>query len=118
MRRRGSILLVAIAVLAGLIAILAGVTATHHLFVTAEANRMEGERARLAALSGVERAMEVLFAAEQTGGTGTATGTTANTQAGAKMLADEWATFGQNANEEFVIGNASFRLQILDMSGR
>jgi general secretion pathway protein K len=117
-RQQGSTFVVTLAVLAGLVAVLASVAATHQTFVMQEANRIERDRARLTAEAGVQRALQVLYAqASQTGGTTTSTSTAASTS-GAITQNDEWYTFGQKGAESFIVGNASFRVEIVDLASR
>jgi DNA uptake protein ComE-like DNA-binding protein len=115
LRQRGSIFVLTIAVLAGLVAILASVAATHQLYVNAEASRLESARARMAAMSAIEHTMEELYAESQAQANPTSTGTSGTpSQAGAKTLNDDWAQFGSFGDEKFTIGNASFRVQMVD----
>ncbi len=117
-RQRGSIFVVTLAVLASLVAVLASVAATHHTFVVQEANRLERDRASIAAEAGVQRALQVLYAqASQTGGSTTSTSTAASTS-GAITQNDEWFQFGQKGAETFVVGNGSFRIEIVDLASR
>jgi type II secretory pathway component PulK len=89
--------------------ILAGAAATQHVAMRAQWNRMEERRARIAAQAGIQRAItELAAAADPAAQTATATG--------AVTLSDEWATLGQNGNEDFRIGSSSFRLEIVDAS--
>jgi general secretion pathway protein K len=105
-----------LAVLAGLVAVVVSVAATHQTFVTQEANRLERDRARIAAEAGIQRAMQVLYAqASQTGG-GTSTTTSTSSASGAVTQNDEWYTFGQQGAERFTVGNSSFRVQIVDLA--
>jgi general secretion pathway protein K len=118
MRRRGAILVVALAVLAGLIAILASAAATHQLFVQAEANRLETDRARLAAMSGIQHGLQALYAQIQTQSSGGGTSSSGTTsQSGATTTQDDWAKFGNFGDDKFVTGNSSFRVQIVDLAG-
>ena len=115
-RQRGSIFVITLFVLIGLVAVVASVASTHHTFVTQEANRVERDRAKVAAEAGVQRAIQVLYAqANQTSGTTSETQGTTSTS-GAITQNDEWFIFGQLGAERFVLGNSSFRIQIVDLA--
>lgn len=120
-RQRGSVFVMTLALLAGLLAILAGVAATQSANMKAEMNRVQRQRARAAAMSGVQRAIATLALIGQAqSGTATPTTNSSGTPAsstsasGAVTLQDDWATLGQNGDERFIVGNESFRLQIID----
>lgn len=110
-RERGSIFVVSLAVLAGLIAILGSVAATHRIAVRAAANRMEMARAKVAAYSGLQQALAVL--ANQAANTSTTAGTSSNS-ANVTTLNDDWATAGSNGDVLYRVGNTQFRLEIID----
>jgi DNA uptake protein ComE-like DNA-binding protein len=115
MRTRGSVLVITIAILAGLVMILAGVAATYRSYAHAEANRLETAKARIAAESGVQRALGIFQAIVDGTATTTSSGTSTTTER-PTTINDEWAEFGQNGDEKFVVGNSSFRIQIIDLS--
>ncbi len=94
--------MVTLAVLAGLVAVLAGAAATHRIVVSAAINRMETRRAQMIAEAGLQRAI----AAFDTGGP------TRSTQL------DDWYTLGTNGADVFTLGNDAFRIQIVDTSGK
>jgi type II secretory pathway component PulK len=97
-KRSGSVFVIALAVLAGLISVLALAAASQQSYGQLQNRRMEQRRANVAAHSGIQRALTVL-----------------QDQANSPItLNDEWAQLGQNGAEEFVLGKASFRLQIVD----
>lgn len=105
MRRttRGSVFILALAVTAGLIAILAATAGTVGIVERARINRVEAMRARRAAYSGIQYALSSL-----TGQSTTATG-----------QKDTWATMGTSAysspaNIEYVVGDGTFRVQVVD----
>lgn len=120
-RQRGSIFIITLIVLVGLLIILSSVAATQRTNLRAEENRIEKQRARIAAQSGIERAKEVLqemidgSAGSGSSTTSTPVSTTA-TAAAPTTLNDDWAAFGQNGDERFVVGNGSFRAQIVDLA--
>lgn len=100
--RRGATFIVTVAVLAGLVAILAGAAATHRVAVSAAINRMEARRARLAAEAGLQRAIAAFDTVKP----------------GVAMQTDDWYTLGTTGSDEFTIGNDSFRIQIVDSSSK
>lgn len=99
--RRGASLVLTLFVVSSLMAVLAITTATQRTQFLARSNRMEGDRARLAAEAGIEYALANLTTVLDTN--------TASTL-------DDWANLGLFGDEEFVIGRESFRFQILDAS--
>jgi type II secretory pathway component PulK len=111
-RQRGSVFVMAVAVLAGLVAILASLAATHQVAVQAESNRLHADRARLAAESGLQRSLAVLQSIAAGTGAGQSVGQ------GVVTLNDEWAQFGQVGSERFMVGATSFRIQIIDLAAR
>lgn len=121
-RQRGSVFVVTLALLAGLLAILAGVAATQRANIKAEMNRVQRQRARAAAMNGIQRAIATLaLVGESQNGTGTGSSNSSSTTpasstsaSGAVTLQDDWATLGQNGDERFIVGNETFRLQIVD----
>jgi DNA uptake protein ComE-like DNA-binding protein len=98
-RRRGSVFVVTLAVMTGLIAILVAASAAQRSKLDAVLNRTEGDRAKMAAEAGVQRALAEL---------------SLMTPGQAVTLQDDWATLGNSASERFQVGKASFRLQIVD----
>jgi type II secretory pathway component PulK len=115
-RERGVVLIIALAVLAGLVALVASVAASQQLAVRAEANRINSVRARIAAEAGIQRALAAIAGTIQdtsTATTGTAaTGTTVQGQA--QLQTDEWYTLGNKGEERFTVGGATFRIEIVD----
>lgn len=100
--RRGATFVVTIAVLAGLVAILAGAAATQAVAAQAAIRRINQRRADLAARSGLERARQIF-----------------ETQAsGITKQSDDWYTLGSVGADEFQVGDATFRMQIVDASSR
>lgn len=110
------VLIIALAVLAGLVALVASVAASQQLAVRAEANRINSVRARIAAEAGIQRALAAIAGTIQdtsTATTGTAaTGTTVQGQA--QLQTDEWYTLGNKGEERFTVGGATFRIEIVD----
>jgi general secretion pathway protein K len=110
---------VTLVILAGLVAVVASLAASQRVAFRSQIHRQERERARIAALAGVQRAIATLATIPQPGESGqTSTTGAASTTAtsGATTLQDDWATLGQNGDEKFIVDNASFRLQIVDAS--
>lgn len=100
--RRGSTFVVTVAVLAGLVAVLAGAAATHRVEADAAINRMESRRAEMAAQAGLSRAIASFDTSNR----------------GVSTQLDDWYTLGSNGADEFTLGNESFRIQIVDTCGR
>lgn len=104
--QRGASFVMALGFLTVMVTAVVGAVASARTFAIARINRVEARDARLAAESGIEYAMGIL----------------ASTQAGdptvspVTSLLDEWATTGQQGEDEFVIGTQRFRLEIRDAS--
>lgn len=99
MRRRGSVFVLALIVITAATTILALTVSSQRVYTQASINRMEARRARLAAESGIQRAMAELALV---------TDTNVLDQTGA------WYLLGNNGDDKFVVGADSFRLQIVD----
>lgn len=118
-RQRGSAFVVTLAVLAGLVAVLASLTASYRAAVKAQIGRQERARARMAAESGVQRALAVLADVPSANPTATTQTTSTSTTTGnGTTLQDDWAELGSNGDEKFVVGRESFRIQIVDAASR
>lgn len=104
-RERGISFVIVLAVLTALVALVSGFAATQRAAVRESAGRSERLRARVLAEAGIQRAMAELLTV--------AADATLPTE-----LADTWATLGQNGAEEFSLSSGTFRLQIVDGSGR
>lgn len=100
--RRGATFVVTVAALAGLVAILASSAATHRVTLHAALNRMEARRAQFAAEAGIQRAMAAFD----------------NQNPGVSTLQDDWAILGTNGADEFLVGDVSFRIQIVDAGAK
>ena len=98
--KRGSAFLLAVAVLAGLTALLASFSATQHLSIRARQNRMDARRARLLADSAIERALAEFASSQDDPNVAT--------------LQDAWALLGGHGAERFLVGDGSFRMEIVD----
>ncbi len=115
MNRRGSVFIMALALLAGLVAILAGAAASQRLALKSEVNRMENRRARLLAQAGIQRAVATLYDFITNGNSASGnTGTTSSTKTNATLLTDDWAIAGNNGADKYTLGQNSYRLQIVD----
>jgi type II secretory pathway component PulK len=101
-KRRGGVMVLTLAVLTGLVAIVAMVASTQRLAFRATLNSLEKERAEIAAEAGVQYALATLATQSKT----------------ATNLTDEWAELGQLGDEMFLIGNNSFRIEIVDAASR
>lgn len=107
-------MVIALAILAGLVGIVASVAASHTLAIRAEADRINAMRARTAAEAGIQRALAAIAGTIQSDDntTGTSNGSTIAGQA--QMQTDEWYTLGNKGDERFHVGNGSFRIEIVD----
>lgn len=118
-RTRGTALIMALAVMAGLVAVLASLAASEHVAVQAQINREERSRALLACQSGIQRAIVTLAEIAAPGQSGQTSSTSTNSNANTTVSTssqDDWAQLGQNSDERFLVGDLSFRLQVLDGS--
>jgi len=114
--QRGSVFVLTLIVLAGLVAIVAAVASNQHTVRMAQINRMERQRAHMAAMNGLQRAIATLSLVGQTSGQTSTTGASSTSSTNATTLQDDWAVLGQTGDENFVVGNTSFRLQVIDSS--
>ncbi|MCC7230468.1 MAG: general secretion pathway protein GspK [Fimbriimonadaceae bacterium] len=101
-RRSGGVFVVSLAVIAGLVSVLALAAASQQAYAKTQLRRMEQRRARLVAQSGIQRALAV-FQDQVLSPT---------------TLNDDWAQLGQNGAEEFVLGDARFRIQVVDAAAK
>lgn len=97
-RRRGAVMILAMVVLFAVTAILVSAMATERAEFRNAVQRIDEERARLAAQSGLARALATLQFQL----------TSPVTQL------DEWYTLGNQSNDLFLVGRQSFRMQIVD----
>lgn len=104
-RERGISFVIVLAVLVALVALVSGYVATQRAAVRGSVGRSERIRARVLAEAGIQRAMAELS-------------TVAEDRTQPTTLSDAWATLGQNGAEEFELNGGSFRMQIVDGSGR
>ncbi len=96
--RRGAVLVMTLVVMAALVALLTSLSAAQRLHLSAARNAASQERARLAALSGIQRALSELE--------------TQNPES--TTLLDDWAVLGSDGGEAFRLGKETFRIQIVD----
>ena len=116
-RQRGVVMVIALAILVGLVALVASVVASQQIAIRAEENRINARQARVAADAGVQRAMASLVdTIQEQAQAGAATTTTAGTTVAgqAQTQTDEWYTLGDKGAERFGVGNATFRMEIVD----
>lgn len=102
-RRRGFAFVLTLAILAGLVALLAITASAMRIRLREIAQNSELERARLAADAGIQRALaefSLLVPGQPT------------------TLQDDWALLGREGAEEFTLEGASFRLQIVDAAAK
>ncbi|MBC8138946.1 MAG: general secretion pathway protein GspK, partial [Fibrella sp.] len=98
-RNRGVVLVEALIIIAGLVALMAVLASNQRVAVQETQNRLSERRAEIAAQSAVARALAVLQ----------------NADPNLVTLSDDWALLGDSGNTEFTLGeNASFRMQIID----
>ncbi len=102
MRQRGTVFILTLAVLAGLIALIAQLAITHRMSLRAQANRMEDRQARLMAESAIQRAIADLQKADLA----------------KSSPSDSWASLGSAGADSFKVGDDYFRIQILDENSR
>ncbi|MBC8065798.1 MAG: general secretion pathway protein GspK [Chlorobia bacterium] len=101
-KRSGSIFVISLVVLAGLVSVLALAAASQNAANKAQIRRMEGRKARVIAEAAIQRALAELQ--DQVNSP-----TTVN---------DDWSQLGQIGGEAFELGNASFRVQIIDAASK
>lgn len=101
MRLRGGAMVPALALLSAIVAVLASIAAMQRAAVEAATNRVQTERARMAAESGLERALAALE----------------SVQMGLVRSDDEWAAFGRG-EENYLLDGGSFRVEIVDACSR
>ncbi len=97
-RQCGYILVQALVVLAGLLALLAMLAADGRVANQAVQNRLRQRRAEAAGDAALARALAVVQGA--------------NSQI--VTLQDDWAKLGDGGNEQFTLGDATFRVQLID----
>lgn len=97
--QRGAVLVVTLVVIAAITSILAVMAANQQTAIKAAINRTEAKRARLMAESGIQRALAELALLESTSSVNQ-TGT--------------WYTLGNIGDDRFLVGQDSFRMQLID----
>lgn len=97
-RERGGVMVQALIVLAGLIALMASFAATQRVRMEASQNRLRLRRAEIAAQSALAAAIGALASA--------------NTDR--VSLQDDWAQLGEGGDTAYEIGDATYRVQIVD----
>ena len=118
-RERGVVLVIALAILAGLIFLVASIAASQRVALRAEGNRVNARKARVAAEAGLQRALAALSGTVQDTTNPTQGGAVSGTvvQGQAQTQTDEWYTLGNSGDEKFTVGAGSFRIQIVDAGG-
>ncbi|MGI4791548.1 MAG: helix-hairpin-helix domain-containing protein [Janthinobacterium lividum] len=96
--QRGYILVQALVVIAGLLALMAMLAADQRVGTQAVQDRLRQRRSDAAVDAAVARALGVVQ----------------NTSPSVVTLNDDWAQLGDNGNEKFNLGDATFRVQIID----
>ena len=103
----------ALATVMGLVAIVVSIAASQRLVLRMEAQRLAHTRAKMAAEAGIQRAVAALtdLISNQQNSSSTRT---SSSNGYASTLQDDWATLGTNGQDKFIVGNSSFKLQIID----
>ncbi len=97
-RRRGAVMILAMVVVFAVTAMLVSALAVERSEFRAAVQRIDAQRARLAAQSGLARALATL-----------------QFQVNSPVTQlDEWYTLGNQANDSFTVGRIRFRMQIID----
>lgn len=96
--RRGMTFIVTLAALTGLVLMMVALLNAENVASKARLNRIEQRRAEIAAEAGVQRAIATLATNSQT----------ANNQT------EDWYNLGTNGADHFLVGNVSFRMQVID----
>lgn len=104
-RKRGLVMVVVLAALAGVVAGVAIYSANQNDAVKTSINRNEQRRARLAAEAGIQYALTTLQ-------------TVAEAPQDPVTTDGDWALLGSTGADSFVLGNESFRLQVQDNASR
>lgn len=104
-RNRGIVMVVTLAALAGVLAGVAIFAMNQNDAVRTSGNRNEKRRARLAAEAGIQYALSTLQVV-------------ADAPQDPVTLDGDWATLGGDGGDSFIVGNESFRIQIVDNSAR
>ena len=124
-RESGQVLLVALGVSVILVGMLAMTASNEESAIKAESNRMAARRTHMAAVAAGQLTIQYLMEGNSgVGATTTAQATTlasgnpgptppADTTAVSTTL-DDWYTVGQNGQMKFVLGDVTFRMQIID----
>jgi DNA uptake protein ComE-like DNA-binding protein len=98
----GGVFVVSLAVLTGLVSILALAAASQRAANQTQIRRMESRRARILAEAGIQRALASLQ----------------NQPVTPTTLNDDWAILGQAGSEAFELGRGTFRIQIVDAAAK
>jgi len=107
-REQGVVFVFCLALIVALLGVVTAVATTSRNTNSAAIQQTESNRADRMIEAGIQRALAQLTAT-------TTTTNTATSAAGAPTLfTDEWATLGSDGDEEFMVGDGSFRIRITD----
>ncbi|MCE9559594.1 MAG: general secretion pathway protein GspK, partial [Armatimonadetes bacterium] len=101
--QRGAVLIMTLVALTGLIAMVATFAATQRTSFQSRHNRLDQMRAEQMVDAGVQRALAELSIVDGSQPT---------------TLQDDWAALGTLGDEKFIVGNGSFRIELVDGSSR
>lgn len=101
-KQSGGVFVITLAVIAGLVSVLALAASSQRAANLIQIRRMEERRARIAAEAGIQRALAELQDQVNTPTT----------------LNDDWALLGQSGGEEFELGLGRFRIQVVDAASK
>jgi len=113
MRRRresGVVFVFCLLLVVTLVGVVAAAAITARNNTSAAIGRTEKARCERMIEAGIQRAITQLTTPVTT------TSTTVSAEGAPTLLTDPWAELGSNGDEEFVVGDGSFRLQIVDAS--
>lgn len=102
MKRRGAVMVITLAVLAGLVAVLAAAAASQRVAFRAGLNRIEERRAAITAEGACQYVIATLATQSKT----------------AFTPQDPWLTLGTAGEERFTYGDQSFRIEVVDAAAR
>jgi general secretion pathway protein K len=119
-RESGQALLIALGVTLILVSVLTVTASNQRTAMRAEANRMSQRRTYLVAQSAAQMAIQYLMegqsgiSATNTASSSSSTTTTSVVTTSVTTSLDDWATLGNTGAMKFVLGDTSFRMQIID----
>jgi len=98
MNRRGTVLIPTLAIIVALVTLVTTLSIANRSEMHAQFNRMQADRARLMAESGIQRVIAELQ----------------NQKPAHALQSDTWATLGDTATTQYDVGNDGFRVQVID----